>query len=109
MSEKIVYPVMPRQTRSAYRLLMVGRKIIWRLLKSHAGHPENDRVDGLTNAEAQKAAMAVGFAGRARQQLDHHLTVPSRKLTPQLRGFADLWVWQGILLDSLTSSLFSFD
>ncbi len=36
--------------------LMVGRKITWRWVKGHAGHPENERVDGLANGEAQQAA-----------------------------------------------------
>ena len=36
--------------------LMVGRKITWRWIKGHAGHPENERVDGLANGEAQQAA-----------------------------------------------------
>ncbi len=36
--------------------LLVGRKITWNWVKGHADHPENERVDGLANGEAQKAA-----------------------------------------------------
>jgi ribonuclease HI len=36
--------------------LLVGRKITWNWVKGHAGHPENERVDGLATGEAQKAA-----------------------------------------------------
>jgi len=36
--------------------VMVGRKITWKWVKGHAGHPENERVDGLANGEAQQAA-----------------------------------------------------
>jgi ribonuclease HI len=46
--------------------LISGRKIKWQWVKSHAGHEQNERVDGLANTEARMAAMAVGFAGRAR-------------------------------------------
>jgi ribonuclease HI len=43
-----------------------GRKITWQWVKGHAGHEQNERVDGLANTEAQMAAMAFGFAGRSR-------------------------------------------
>lgn len=42
------------------------RKITWQWVKGHAGHEQNERVDALANAEAHMAAMAVGFAGRAK-------------------------------------------
>lgn len=32
------------------------RSIEWQWVKAHVGHPENERVDALANAEAQKAA-----------------------------------------------------
>jgi ribonuclease HI len=31
-------------------------KITWEWIKGHAGHEQNERVDGLANTEAQKAA-----------------------------------------------------
>jgi ribonuclease HI len=36
--------------------LNTGRKITWQWVKGHAGHEHNERVDGLANAEAQRAA-----------------------------------------------------
>ncbi len=35
------------------------RRIIWQWVRGHAGHEQNERVDGLANAEAQKAADAL--------------------------------------------------
>jgi ribonuclease HI len=32
------------------------RSVLWIKVKGHSGHPENERVDALANAEAQKAA-----------------------------------------------------
>jgi ribonuclease HI len=46
--------------------LISGRKITWQWVKGHAGHEQNERVDGLANTEARMAAMAIGFSGRAR-------------------------------------------
>ncbi|MFD0465368.1 RNase H family protein [Microvirga aerilata] len=31
----------------------------WKWVKGHAGHPENEQVDGLANGEARKAATTV--------------------------------------------------
>jgi ribonuclease HI len=59
-------PVMNQDLWQQMDALMVGRKVTWKWVKGHAGHPENERVDALANTEAQMAAMAVGFAGRAR-------------------------------------------
>lgn len=39
--------------------LIVSRKITWRWVKGHAGHPENERVDRLANSEAQRASVSV--------------------------------------------------
>jgi ribonuclease HI len=36
--------------------LNTERSIRWTKVKGHSGHPENDRVDALANAEAEKAA-----------------------------------------------------
>ena len=46
--------------------LIQGRKVTWQWVKGHAGREQNERVDGLANAEAQRAAEAIGFAGRVR-------------------------------------------
>jgi ribonuclease HI len=46
--------------------LISGRNIRWQWVKGHSEHEQNERVDGLVNTEAQMAAMAIGFAGRAR-------------------------------------------
>jgi ribonuclease HI len=46
--------------------LIQGRKITWQWVKGHAGHEQNERVDGLANTEAQKAAVAIGIAEGAR-------------------------------------------
>lgn len=42
------------------------RKITWQWVKGHAGHEQNERVDGLANAEAKKAAEALGQTGSVR-------------------------------------------
>lgn len=39
--------------------LAAGREIVWTWIKGHAGHRENEEVDGLANAEAQKQAAAL--------------------------------------------------
>ncbi len=36
--------------------LLAGHRIEWRWVKGHAGHAENERVDKLARAEAQRAA-----------------------------------------------------
>jgi ribonuclease HI len=46
--------------------LISSRNIRWQWVKGHAGHEQNERVDGLANTEAQMAAMAIGFAGVSR-------------------------------------------
>lgn len=49
-------PVLNQDLWMQMDALLVGRKITWSWVKGHAGHPENERVDGLANGEAQKAA-----------------------------------------------------
>jgi ribonuclease HI len=49
-------PVMNQDLWMHMDAVMVGRKITWRWIKGHAGHPENERVDALANGEAKKAA-----------------------------------------------------
>lgn len=34
----------------------------WKCVKGHAGHPENERVDGLANGEAERAAVGASNA-----------------------------------------------
>jgi ribonuclease HI len=59
-------PVLNQELWMELDQLISGRSITWQWVKGHAGHEQNERVDGLANTEAQMAAMAVGFAGRAR-------------------------------------------
>lgn len=49
-------PVLNQDLWMQMDALLVGRKVTWNWVKGHAGHPENERVDGLANGEAQKAA-----------------------------------------------------
>lgn len=59
-------PVANRELWEALDRLNAERQITWQWVKGHAGHEQNERVDGLANAEAQKAAEALGETGRAR-------------------------------------------
>jgi ribonuclease HI len=49
-------PVLNQDLWQQMDAVMVGRKITWKWVKGHAGHEQNERVDGLANSEAQKAA-----------------------------------------------------
>jgi ribonuclease HI len=49
-------PVMNQDLWQRMDAVIVGRKITWKWVKGHAGHPENERVDALANGEAQQAA-----------------------------------------------------
>ena len=40
--------------------LNAGRSVAWQWVKGHAGHEQNERVDGLANAEAERAAVETG-------------------------------------------------
>jgi ribonuclease HI len=58
----------PVANQDLWRLLdtlNAGRLITWIWVKGHAGHVQNERVDGLADgladAEAQKAAEAIGW------------------------------------------------
>jgi ribonuclease HI len=53
-------PVMNQDLWLQMDALMVGREITWKWVKGHAGHPENERVDGLANWEAVRAAAGRG-------------------------------------------------
>lgn len=57
-------PVLNQELWLEIDRLTQGRKITWQWVEGHAGHEQNERVDGLANTEAQMAAMAIGFAGR---------------------------------------------
>jgi ribonuclease HI len=48
-------PVLNQDLWQQMDAAMAGRKITWKWVKGHAGHPENERVDGLANGEAKKA------------------------------------------------------
>lgn len=43
--------------------LTTGREIVWTWVKGHAGHLENEEVDGLANAEALRWAARTGRRG----------------------------------------------
>jgi ribonuclease HI len=49
-------PVMNQDLWMQMDALMAGRKVTWRWVKGHVGHPENERVDALANGEVKKAA-----------------------------------------------------
>ena len=38
----------------------------WRWVQGHVGHEQNERVDGLANAEAVKAAEEIGWTPASR-------------------------------------------
>jgi len=59
-------PVANRELWEMLDKLNAERQITWQWVKGHAGHEQNERVDALANAEAQKAAIEIGFAKRAR-------------------------------------------
>jgi ribonuclease HI len=59
-------PVMNQDLWLQLDALISGREITWQWIKGHAGHEPNERVDELANTDAQLAAIAIGFAGRAR-------------------------------------------
>lgn len=40
-------------------VLTTGREIVWIWVKGHAGHRENEEVDGLANAEARRQARGI--------------------------------------------------
>jgi len=52
-------PVMNQDLWMKMDAAMVGRKITWKWVKGHAGHPENERVDQLANWEAVRASAGV--------------------------------------------------
>ncbi len=49
-------PVLNQDLWMQMDAMMVSRKITWKWVKGHAGHLENERVDGLANWEAVRAA-----------------------------------------------------
>ena len=53
-------PVLNQDLWMQMDAVMVGRKITWKWVKGHAGHPENERVDRLANWEAVRAAAGAG-------------------------------------------------
>jgi ribonuclease HI len=59
-------PVLNQELWMQMDQLISGRDITWQWVKGHAGHEQNERVDGLASTEAQMAAMVIGFAGTSR-------------------------------------------
>lgn len=55
-------PVANRDLWEQLDSLNVERRITWAWVRGHNGHPENERVDALANAEAEKAAEEIGWA-----------------------------------------------
>lgn len=49
-------PVLNQDLWMQMDTLIASRTITWKLVKGHAGHPENERVDRLANWEAVRAA-----------------------------------------------------
>ena len=39
--------------------LCQSRNVTWRWIRGHAGHPENEKVDGLANAEARRQQLRL--------------------------------------------------
>jgi ribonuclease HI len=59
-------PVLNQELWERLDSLNTERQITWRWVKGHAGHEHNERVDSLANAEAEKAAQALGWTEGAR-------------------------------------------
>ncbi len=53
-------PVLNQDLWQQMDAMMTGRKITWKWVKGHAGHPENERVDRLANWEAVRASAGAG-------------------------------------------------
>lgn len=54
-------PVLNQDLWMQLEQLISGRQIAWKWVKGHAGHEQNERVDGLANAEAEVAACRLGL------------------------------------------------
>ncbi|BCB21148.1 ribonuclease HI [Bosea sp. ANAM02] len=59
-------PVLNQDLWERLEALAAARKVTWTWVRGHAGHELNERVDGLANAEAQKAADANGWVPGSR-------------------------------------------
>ena len=59
-------PVLNQDLWERLEALAAARKVTWTWVRGHAGHELNERVDGLANAEAQKAAAANGWVPGSR-------------------------------------------
>jgi ribonuclease HI len=55
-------PVLNQDLWQQMDVMMTGRKITWKWVKGHAGHPENERVDRLANWEAVRASAGAAHA-----------------------------------------------
>lgn len=59
-------PVLNQDLWERLDALAAAREVTWTWVRGHAGHELNERVDGLANAEAQKAADATGWTPGSR-------------------------------------------
>lgn len=57
-------PVKNEDLWRALEALAGRRSVTWVWVKGHAGHAENERVDGLADAEAMEAAAETGWRAR---------------------------------------------
>jgi ribonuclease HI len=59
-------PVLNQPLWERLEALAAEREVTWTWVRGHAGHEQNERVDGLANAEAIKAAQERGWTPGAR-------------------------------------------
>jgi ribonuclease HI len=60
-------PVLNRDLWETIDGLCQSRNVKWQWVPGHAGHPENEKVDGLANAEAQRQQLLLELGQAAEQ------------------------------------------